>query len=164
MDRLPDIRQSTLRSSASGLGVKTAWCSLPRRVQASLRAGLGRGISIRAGESRGRRCMTEASVCPTGSARRYQAGRVGNDRHMSVGRDVACSSCHMPYTGFTTPIPSINLGPVAMPGSMRRSTDYPRSLYLDIVLAVVHRRHERGSRPPVPRRNLRLALSTFRVS
>jgi cytochrome c peroxidase len=40
------------------------------------------------------------------------------DRHMSVGRDVACSSCHMPYTGFTTPIPSINSGPVAMPGSM----------------------------------------------
>src|SRR5258707_8454567 len=37
---------------------------------------------------------------------------------MSVGRDVACGFCHMPYTGFTAPIPSINLGPVAMPGSM----------------------------------------------
>jgi cytochrome c peroxidase len=43
---------------------------------------------------------------------------LNNDRNMSVGRDVACSSCHVPYTGFTTPIPSINLGPVAMPGSM----------------------------------------------
>jgi hypothetical protein len=53
----------------------------------------------------------------------YQAvvllGKLLNyDRNMSVGRDVACSSCHMPYTGFTAPIPSINLGPVAMPGSM----------------------------------------------
>ena len=43
---------------------------------------------------------------------------LNNDRNMSVGRDVACSFCHMPYTGFTAPIPSINLGPVAMPGSM----------------------------------------------
>jgi len=40
------------------------------------------------------------------------------DRNMSIGKDVACSFCHMPYTGFTGPIPSINLGAVAMPGSM----------------------------------------------
>ena len=53
----------------------------------------------------------------------YQAvallGKLENyDRSMSVGRDVACSFCHMPYVGFTGPIPSIDLGPVAMPGSM----------------------------------------------
>jgi cytochrome c peroxidase len=53
----------------------------------------------------------------------YQAvvllGKLLNyDRNMSVGRDMACSSCHMPYTAFTAPIPSVNLGPIAMPGSM----------------------------------------------
>jgi len=53
----------------------------------------------------------------------YQAmvllGKLENyDRSMSVGKDVACSFCHMPYVGFTGPIPSIDLGPVAMPGSM----------------------------------------------
>lgn len=60
---------------------------------------------------------------------------LNNDRNMSVGRDVACSFCHMPYTGFTAPIPSINLGPVAMPGSMhfrwgkRRPQSYTYSPY-----------------------------------
>ena len=55
----------------------------------------------------------------TGSQAVVLLGKLLNyDRNMSVGRDVACGSCHMPYTGFTAPIPSINLGPVAMPGSM----------------------------------------------
>jgi cytochrome c peroxidase len=40
------------------------------------------------------------------------------DRNMSAGRDMACASCHLPYAGFTGPIPSVNLGPVAYPGSM----------------------------------------------
>jgi len=55
----------------------------------------------------------------TGSQAVVLLGKLLNyDRNMSVGSDMACSSCHMPYTGFTAPIPSINLGPVAMPGSV----------------------------------------------
>src|SRR6202022_1999545 len=34
-------------------------------------------------------------------------------------RDVACASCHMPYAGFSGPIPSVNLTMVAYPGSFR---------------------------------------------
>jgi cytochrome c peroxidase len=39
------------------------------------------------------------------------------DENMSVGRNMACSSCHMPYAGFSGPIPSVNLTMVAFPGS-----------------------------------------------
>src|SRR5713101_6681247 len=39
------------------------------------------------------------------------------DSNMSVFKDQACASCHMPYAGFSGPIPSVNLTMVAFPGS-----------------------------------------------
>jgi len=41
------------------------------------------------------------------------------DTHMSPLQDTACASCHLPYTGFSGPIPSVNLTMVAYPGSYR---------------------------------------------
>src|SRR5260370_1790414 len=38
---------------------------------------------------------------------------------MSPFQKVACSSCHMPYAGFSGPIPSVNLTMIAYPGSFR---------------------------------------------
>jgi cytochrome c peroxidase len=40
------------------------------------------------------------------------------DRNMSVGRNQACGFCHMPYAGFSGPIPSVNLTMVSYPGSV----------------------------------------------
>jgi cytochrome c peroxidase len=40
------------------------------------------------------------------------------DKNMSVGRNQACGFCHMPYAGFSGPIPSVNLTMVAYPGSI----------------------------------------------
>jgi cytochrome c peroxidase len=39
------------------------------------------------------------------------------DENISVLKNVACASCHMPYAGFNGPIPSVNLTMVAYPGS-----------------------------------------------
>src|SRR5438094_2983746 len=39
------------------------------------------------------------------------------DKNMSPNRNQACSSCHMPYAGFSGPIPSVNLTMVAYPGT-----------------------------------------------
>jgi len=39
------------------------------------------------------------------------------DENMSTLRDQACASCHMPYAGFSGPIPSVNLTMIAYPGS-----------------------------------------------
>jgi cytochrome c peroxidase len=39
------------------------------------------------------------------------------DENMSPFRNVACAFCHMPYTGFSGPIPSVNLTMIAYPGS-----------------------------------------------
>ena len=39
------------------------------------------------------------------------------DENMSPFRNRACAFCHMPYAGFTGPIPSVNLTMVAYPGS-----------------------------------------------
>jgi cytochrome c peroxidase len=39
------------------------------------------------------------------------------DKNLSVNKNVACSSCHMPYAGWSGPIPSLNLTTVAYPGS-----------------------------------------------
>jgi cytochrome c peroxidase len=52
----------------------------------------------------------------------YQAVRVlgklmNFDLNISPFRDIACSSCHMPYAGFGPPIPSVNLTMSAYPGS-----------------------------------------------
>jgi cytochrome c peroxidase len=40
------------------------------------------------------------------------------DINMSVNKDTACASCHMPYVGFGGPIPSVNLTMIAYPGSV----------------------------------------------
>jgi len=39
------------------------------------------------------------------------------DENMSTLKNMACASCHMPYAGFSGPIPSVNLTMVAYPGS-----------------------------------------------
>jgi cytochrome c peroxidase len=39
------------------------------------------------------------------------------DENISVFKNQACASCHMPYAGFSGPIPSVNLTMVAFPGS-----------------------------------------------
>ncbi len=39
------------------------------------------------------------------------------DENMSVFKNEACAFCHMPYTGFSGPIPSVNLTMIAYPGS-----------------------------------------------
>jgi cytochrome c peroxidase len=39
------------------------------------------------------------------------------DKNMSPGRNEACASCHMPYAGFSGPIPSVNLTMIAYPGA-----------------------------------------------
>jgi cytochrome c peroxidase len=39
------------------------------------------------------------------------------DRNMSPNRNQACNFCHMPYAGFSGPIPSVNLTMVAYPGT-----------------------------------------------
>src|SRR6267378_2257471 len=41
------------------------------------------------------------------------------DMNMSVLKDQACASCHLPYAGFSGPIPSVNLTMIAYPGSFR---------------------------------------------
>jgi cytochrome c peroxidase len=39
------------------------------------------------------------------------------DKNISPNENVACASCHMPYVGFSGPIPSVNLSMIAYPGS-----------------------------------------------
>ena len=39
------------------------------------------------------------------------------DLNMSPNQTRACASCHMPYAGFSGPIPSVNLTMVAYPGA-----------------------------------------------
>jgi cytochrome c peroxidase len=41
------------------------------------------------------------------------------DENMSVFKNVACASCHLPYAGFSGPIPSVNATMIAYPGSFR---------------------------------------------
>jgi cytochrome c peroxidase len=60
---------------------------------------------------------------PTLQGTGYQAvqtlGKLMNfDLNISPFQNVACASCHMPYAGFSGPIPSVNLTMVAYPGSL----------------------------------------------
>jgi cytochrome c peroxidase len=41
------------------------------------------------------------------------------DKNLSVNKNMACTFCHMPYTGYSGPIPSLNATTVAYPGSSR---------------------------------------------
>jgi cytochrome c peroxidase len=50
---------------------------------------------------------------------RILGGLLNYDENMSPFRNVACSSCHLPYAGFSGPIPSVNLTMVAYPGTFR---------------------------------------------
>jgi cytochrome c peroxidase len=68
--------------------------------------------------------ITFTSNPPTIQGNGYQAvitlGKLMNfDENMSPFRNRACAFCHMPYTGFSGPIPSVNLTMVAYPGSMQ---------------------------------------------
>ena len=68
--------------------------------------------------------LTRTSNPPTIHGSGYAAvrtlGKLMNfDENMSPFRNVACSSCHMPYAAFSGPIPSVNLTMVAYPGSFR---------------------------------------------
>src|SRR5712664_1327224 len=54
----------------------------------------------------------------TGQRLNVLLGKVMNfDRNISPFKDRACAFCHMPYVGFSGPIPSVNLTMVAYPGS-----------------------------------------------
>jgi cytochrome c peroxidase len=68
--------------------------------------------------------ITFTSNPPTIQSNGYQAvitlGKLMNfDENMSPFHNRACAFCHMPYTGFSGPIPSVNLTMVAYPGSMQ---------------------------------------------
>jgi cytochrome c peroxidase len=52
----------------------------------------------------------------------YQAMRIlgklmNYDENISPFKNEACAACHMPYAGFSGPIPSVNLTMIAYPGS-----------------------------------------------
>jgi cytochrome c peroxidase len=54
----------------------------------------------------------------TGQRLNVLVGKALNfDRNISPFKDRACGFCHMPYGGFSGPIPSVNLTMVAYPGS-----------------------------------------------
>src|ERR1700692_334063 len=56
----------------------------------------------------------------TGQRANVLLGKVLNfDKNMSPFATRACAVCHMPYAGFSGPIPSVNLTMVAYPGSGR---------------------------------------------
>jgi len=60
------------------------------------------------------------TLFPSGyDATRILGGLLNFDLNMSPFRNVACASCHMPYAGFSGPIPSVNLTMIAYPGSYR---------------------------------------------
>jgi cytochrome c peroxidase len=42
------------------------------------------------------------------------------DKNISVNKNMACTFCHMPYTGFSGPISSLNATVVAYPGSVQQ--------------------------------------------
>jgi cytochrome c peroxidase len=54
----------------------------------------------------------------TGVASVEVLGKLMNfDKNISPNKNSACASCHMPYAGFSGPIPSVNLTMIAYPGS-----------------------------------------------
>jgi cytochrome c peroxidase len=58
------------------------------------------------------------TLYPNGyDAVRILGGLLNFDTTMSPFEDQACSFCHMPYAGFSGPIPSVNLTMVAYPGT-----------------------------------------------
>src|SRR5882762_711083 len=54
----------------------------------------------------------------TGVASVEILGKLMNfDKNISPNNNTACASCHMPYAGFSGPIPSVNLTMIAYPGT-----------------------------------------------
>jgi cytochrome c peroxidase len=70
---------------------------------------------------------------------RILGGLLNFDENMSVGRNTACSFCHMPYAAFGPPIPSVNLTMIAYPGSFhlragkRNPQRYPYSFRFPVL-------------------------------
>src|SRR6202166_3134630 len=62
------------------------------------------------------------------------------DKHLSVNQNEGCSFCHMPETGFTGPIQSLNLSTVSYPGSVRTrfSQRKPQSYMYATFAPVLH--------------------------
>jgi cytochrome c peroxidase len=57
-------------------------------------------------------------LAPNGyDAQRILGGLLNFDENISPFRNRACAFCHMPYTAFSGPIPSVNLTMIAYPGS-----------------------------------------------
>ena len=50
---------------------------------------------------------------------RILGGLLNYDENISPLRNEACAFCHMPYAGFSGPVPSVNLTMVAYPGTFR---------------------------------------------
>jgi cytochrome c peroxidase len=79
--------------------------------------------------------LEQAKTIPNDSGHRLQQIQtLGTlllyDRQLSVNRNVACTSCHMPYAGFTGPIPILNETTVSYPGSVRDfNATLPNSRY-----------------------------------
>ncbi len=66
--------------------------------------------------------LTPTGQPPTLQGSGYEAVRIlggllNYDLNMSPFKNLACASCHMPYAGFSGPIPSVNLTMIAYPGS-----------------------------------------------
>src|SRR5260370_5233393 len=60
------------------------------------------------------------TVANTGQRANVLLGKLLNfDKNMSPFKDRACGFCHMPYAGFSGPIPSVNLTMIAYPGSFQ---------------------------------------------
>src|ERR1700756_3608542 len=60
------------------------------------------------------------TLFPNGyDAVRILGGLLNFDSTMSPFENQACAFCHMPYAGFSGPIPSVNLTMIAYPGTFR---------------------------------------------
>jgi cytochrome c peroxidase len=68
------------------------------------------------------------------------------DRELSVNRNEACAFCHMPETGFTGPVSSLNATTVAYPGSVRTrfSSRKPQSHTYATFAPVLHYNNAQG--------------------
>src|SRR6266566_5795608 len=68
------------------------------------------------------------------------------DRDLSVNRNEACAFCHMPETGFTGPISSLNASTVAYPGSVRSrfNSRKPQSHTYSTFAPVLHYNQPQG--------------------
>jgi cytochrome c peroxidase len=60
------------------------------------------------------------TLANTGMRANQLLGKLMNfDEHISPFKNRACGFCHMPYAGFSGPIPSVNLTMIAYPGSLQ---------------------------------------------